>query len=254
VSPSRMPQYGAELYDTYGGGGALDVHHQPRLRSVTVPNNMGGSFSSPTYPMHQPGYYEPQPAHGMAVPRQAGPMRSLPGSRRYDPYSSHRAGLIPQNTGDSGHHRRLSQPPPNSDPNYYPGGDYNYQPPSSAPGAFAYYSNSGGQPPSQQPMASPIVSPTYGSTPYGTWHQPVPALRMLPSGRPDLSSENPPSSSGSLDSAAGSGPPGHVMPSDWAAGLPQANTAPPVWDNHPPQMSQPYAVPQGSEGWQASMA
>jgi hypothetical protein len=98
-----------------------------------------------------------------------------------------------------------------------------------------------------------MISPTYGSTAYGTWHQPAPALRILPSGRPDLNSENPPSSSGSLDSAPGSGAT-HVMPSDWAAGLPAANTAPPVWDNHPPQMNQPYAVQQGSEGWQASLA
>lgn len=256
TSPSRgIPQYGSELYDTYGAGGGLDAHHQPRLRSVTVPN-MGSNFS-PAYPMHtggSSGYYESQPVHGMPIPRQAGPVRSMGGSRRYDPYSGHRGSqLVPQGSGDTGHHRRLSQPPPATDPNYYPGSDYNYQPPSTAPGAFTYYNSTGQPPPQNPPMASPMVSPTYGSASYGTWHQPAQALRMMPSNRPDLSDNPPPSSSGSLESTAGSGA-AHVMPSDWAAGLPTAGTAAPVWDSHPPQMSHQYAVQQGSEGWQASLA
>lgn len=265
VSPSRMPQYGAEMYDAYGGGG-LDSHHQPRMRSVTVPTisttNFSPTQSSYVHPSSG-GYYDPQQQmHIPPAPRiSGGPARPGHGSRRYDPYASTNPrvlhpGMPPQNV-DSGHQRRLSQPPPPGEQNYYQPSEYNYQPPSTAPGAFTYYSPASAAPPQQQPLPSPVVSsPSYGSgggPGQYAWHQPpAQGLRTLPiPGRPDML-DHPSSSSGSLDSAPGSSG-AHVMPPDWA-NLPPANAAP-VWDNHPPpQMSQqPYAVQQG-DGWQAGLA
>jgi hypothetical protein len=257
VSPARMPAAYADMYgDPYGQAAAFDGHHGPRLRAVTVPT-VGTGFSptvpSPSYPVPpSASYYDPQPMHAMApVPRPSGPMRpnTAQSSRRYDPYGGNpRAG----GPGDSGHARRLSQPPPITDPGYYQPGEYNYQPPSTAPGAFPYYSAAAAPPQSQPPMPSPMVSPGYPPSQYGGWHQPPAAMRLMPSSRPDMlhAAGDPPSSAGSIDSAPGSSGAHMVPPSEgWA---PVPSSAPPAWDSHPPQMAQPYAVTQ--DGWQAGLA
>lgn len=261
VSPARMPTAYADMYDPYGQPTGFDSHHGPRMRSVTVPA-MGTAFSpsvpSPGYPVppgSAGGYYDPQPMHGMVPgPRPSGPMRpgTAQSSRRYEPYGGNPRAVGP-GSGESGHVRRQSQPPPTTDPGYYQPSEYNYQPPSTAPGAFPYYSAAAAPPPSQPPMASPMVSPSYPSGQYAGWHQPQTAMRLMPSSRSDLLHPgDPPSSSGSIDSAPGSSGAHHMVPpSDGWAPVPQS--APPGWESHPPPMSQPYAVAQ-SDGWQAGLA
>lgn len=261
VSPGRggLPgPYGAEMYgDPYGpsAGAGFDPHHQPRLRSVTVPNL--SSTSSPGIPSGYPmppgsagGYYD-QSVHMSGRPT-SGPMRPSTGSRRYDPYGGMRGGH--GMSGDSGHSRRLSQPPSSSDGFYPQGGDYNYQPPATAPGGFTYYSSTAPpqQPPTQASGASPMVSPQYGgSAPgsYTSWHAPpAPPVRLM--SRPDVlsgSGEYPASSSTSMDSG---GPGAGVPPEGWT-GIPGNQTGQ-AWDNHPPQLPQPYPVSQ--DGWQAGIA
>lgn len=258
VSPARIPTAYADIYaDPYGHAAAFDSHHGPRMRAVTVPTISSGfsqTVPSPGYPVppgSAGGYYDQQPMHTMApAPRPTGPMRPNPtqSSRRYEPYGGNPRALGP---GESGHVRRQSQPPPITDPGYYQPSEYNYQPPSTAPGAFPYYSAAAAPPPSQPPMASPIVSPGYPSSQYGGWHQP--AMRMMPSLRSDMlhAAGDPPSSAGSIDSAPGSSGAHMVPPSDgWA---PVSSSAPPGWESHPPQMAQSYAVAQG-DGWQAGLA
>lgn len=262
VSPPRIPTGYPDMYDPYGQPTSFESHH-PRMRSVTVPA-MGTAFSptvpSPGYPVppgSTAGYYDPQPMHGMAqVPRPSGPMRPVTAqsSRRYEPYGANPRAVGGPGSGESGHVRRQSQPPPTTDPSYYQPSEYNYQPPSTAPGAFPYYSAAAAPPPSQQPMASPMVSPSYPSSSQyaGGWHQPPTAMRLMPSSRSDLLHPgDPPSSSGSIDSAPGSSGAHMVPPSDaWA---PVPASAPSGWESHPPQMAQQYAVTQG-DGWQAGLA
>lgn len=257
-----------EMHDGYGPPVPLDAHYQPRMRTVMMPN-MSSSF--PPAPMSDyplppgssgggghdlPAMHSMQPA-----PRQTGPSRpSTTGSRRYDPYASSSRGEapIPVSGSDSGHIRRQSQPPSISEGGYYQSGDYNYQPPSTAPGAFQYYSaaSSAGTP--TQPMASsPLISPSYGPSQYG-WHGQASGMRIL-SAPPGRMLGDPPSSSGS-DSAPGSS---HMMGAGGGDGwtpMTPASAPPPVWDNHhqhahqsQPPMPQQYTVPQ-SEGWQAGYA
>ncbi|KLT40744.1 hypothetical protein CC85DRAFT_303862 [Cutaneotrichosporon oleaginosum] len=261
VSPARMPTAYADMYgDPYGQPTTFDSHHGPRIRAITAPTVSAGfspTVPSPGYPVPPPsaGYYDPPPMHPMAAaPRPSGPIRpsTAQSAHRYDPYGGNpRAG----GQGDGAHARRLSQPPPNSnsDPGYYQHSDYNYQPPSTAPGAFPYYSAAAAPPPSQAPMPSPMMSPGYPSSQYTGWHQPPAAMRLMPPSRSDMlhGAGDPPSSAGSIDSAPGSSGAHMVPPSDgWA---PVPSNAPPAWDNHPQQMAQPYAVTQ-NDGWQAGLA
>lgn len=202
-----------------------------------------------------PALHQMQP-----VTRQAGPTRpSTTGSRRYEPYGSSSRGesTVALSGSENSHMRRQSQSTVES--GYYPSNEYNYQPPSTAPGAFPYYStpSSAGAP--SQPQASPIVSPSYSQGQY-MWHGQPSDMRILPTAagsRGVLGAGDPPSSSGS-DSAPGSS---HVMNAEGWAPMPPASTAPQVWDNHPhtshahqthPSMPQQY-VQQG-EGWQAGFA
>ncbi|KAL1409616.1 Global transcription regulator sge1 [Vanrija albida] len=281
--------YNADVYESYGPPGVpLDnPHHQPRLRSVAVPpSSMGGGFGASPAPMppynappgSSQGYYDPQSMHLAPMPRQSGPSRPSSSSRRYDPYASPNPRMshtAPTPMVESGHTRRQSVPPPSSSDSggYYLASEYNYQPPSTAPGSFSYYSSTAAtQPPpplsQQPPMASPIVSPSYGSGPqYQPWHQPsgpAPALRLLSTvGRED----NPPSSSGSMDSQQGSAH--HVVQGGDSWGAPVmsnphphpphgGNHSQPVWDNHshpPPLPPMPqYGSVQQDNGWQASFA